>query len=140
MSDIHIKVRELVGENATTMDDGDVIYSRIISPLTSGQTVVLDFDGVQVFGASFFNYGIGRLLGGELTTEMLNSRLKFDHLSDFGSRVLRRVIENAKDYYEQLDPHHVAWLQDHLKAKITPEPPDPIQPREHGPFCRGTHE
>ncbi len=96
---MHINVKELVGENAMTLDDGEAIYSRIHAPLTQGETVELDFDGVQVFASPFFNAGIGRLLDGDLTTEMLNSRLKFDHLSDFGARVLRKVIENAKDYY-----------------------------------------
>ncbi len=95
---MHINVKELVGENAMTLDDGDAIYARIHDPLTQGETVELDFDGVQVFASPFFNAGIGRLLG-ELTTDALNARLKFAHLSDFGARVLRRVIENAKDYY-----------------------------------------
>ncbi|MDP2811848.1 MAG: STAS-like domain-containing protein [Rhodocyclaceae bacterium] len=95
---MHIKVKDLVGENAMTLDDGEAIYARIHDPLTHGETVELDFDGVQVFASPFFNAGIGRLLG-ELTAEALNTRLKFDHLSDFGARVLRRVIENAKDYY-----------------------------------------
>lgn len=95
---MHIKVKELVGENAMTLDDGEAIYARIHDPLTHGETVELDFDGVQVFASPFFNAGIGRLLG-ELTADTLNARLKFAHLSDFGARVLRRVIENAKDYY-----------------------------------------
>lgn len=95
---MHINVKELVGENAMTLDDGEAIYARIHDPLTQGETVELDFDGVQVFASPFFNAGIGRLLG-DLTAETLNARLKFDHLSDFGTRVLRRVIENAKDYY-----------------------------------------
>ncbi len=96
---MHINVKELVGENAMTLDDGEAIYSRIHDPLTKGETVELDFDGVQVFASPFFNAGIGRLLGGDLTMDALNARLKFDHLSDFGARVLRRVIENAKEYY-----------------------------------------
>lgn len=95
---MYIKVKELVGENAMTLDDGEAIYARIHDPLTHGETVELDFEGVQVFASPFFNAGIGRLLG-ELTTDTLNALLKFDHLSDFGTRVLRRVIENAKDYY-----------------------------------------
>jgi len=95
---MHINVKELVGENAMTLDDGEAIYTRIHHPLTHGETVELDFDGVQVFASPFFNAGIGRLLG-ELAPDALNARLKFDHLSDFGARILRRVIENAKDYY-----------------------------------------
>lgn len=95
---MHINVKELVGENAMTLDDGEVIYARIYDPLKQGETVELDFDGVQVFASPFFNAGIGRLLA-DLTADGLNARLKFEHLSDFGARVLRRVIENAKDYY-----------------------------------------
>lgn len=95
---MHINVKELVGENAMTLDDGEVIYARIHDPLTRGETVELDFDGVQVFASPFFNAGVGRLLG-ELTADTLNTHLKFEHLSGFGNRVLRRVIENAKDYY-----------------------------------------
>lgn len=95
---MHIKVKELVGKNAMTLDDGEAIYARIHDPLLHGETVELDFDGVDVFASPFFNAGIGRLLG-ELTADALNDHLKFDHLSDFGARVLRRVIDNAKDYY-----------------------------------------
>ncbi len=95
---MYIKVKELIGENAMTLDDGEAVYARIHDPLTHGETVELDFDGVEVFASPFFNAGIGRLLG-DLTADALNTLLKFDHLSDFGARVLRRVIENAKEYY-----------------------------------------
>ncbi|WP_295454676.1 STAS-like domain-containing protein [uncultured Thiodictyon sp.] len=95
---MYIKVKDLVGENAMTLADGEAIYGRIHDPLAQGEAVELDFDGVQVFASPFFNAGIGRLLA-DLTSETLNARLKFEHLSDFGARVLRRVIENAKDYY-----------------------------------------
>lgn len=97
---MHINVKELVGENAMTLDDGEAIYSLIRPKLEAGETVELNFDGVQVFASPFFNAGIGRLLdGSNLTTDSLNTRLKFENLTDFGARVLRRVIENAKDYY-----------------------------------------
>lgn len=95
---MQIKVKDLVGENAMTLEDGEAIYARIHDPLTQGETVELDFDGVQVFASPFFNAGIGRLLA-DVAADTLNARLKFEHLSDFGARVLRRVIENAKDYY-----------------------------------------
>ena len=96
---MYIKVKSLVGENAMTLDDGAAIYNQIHDPLMQGETVALDFEGVEVFASPFFNAGIGHLLA-DLQPETLNERLKFDHLSDFGNRVLRRVIENAKEYYE----------------------------------------
>jgi hypothetical protein len=95
---MQINVKELVGENAMTLDDGAAIYSRIHGPLAGGELVELDFAGVQVFASPFFNAGIGRLLA-DLSPETLNARLKLEHLSEIGARVLRRVIENARDYY-----------------------------------------
>jgi hypothetical protein len=95
---MHVKIKELVGPNAMTLADGEAIYHRIHDPLVAGKTVELDFEGVQVFGSPFFNACVGRLLE-DLQPNALNSRLKFEHLSDFGAHVLRRVIDNAKEYY-----------------------------------------
>lgn len=94
----HIAVRELVGENAMTMGDGEVIFRQIHDPLARGETVQLDFGGVEIFASPFFNASIGRLLA-DFQPDILNSRLEFQHMSALGDRVLRRVIENAKEYY-----------------------------------------
>ena len=80
------------------MDDGEIVYNLIHESLVHGDQVELDFDGVEIFASPFFNAGVGRLLV-DLNPDALNKLLKFNHLSDFGSRVLRRVIDNAKDYY-----------------------------------------
>lgn len=93
-----IKVLDLVGKNAMTLADGEAVYTNIHDHLIQGETVELDFAGVEVFASPFFNAGIGRLVG-DISAETLNAHLKFDHLSDFGARILRRVIENAKEYY-----------------------------------------
>lgn len=94
----HIAVKELVGENAMTLDDGEAIFNQIHDPLARGETVELDFDGVEIFASPFFNAGIGRLLA-DFQPDILNSHLIFQHMSALGDRVLRRVIENAKEYY-----------------------------------------
>lgn len=100
---MYLKVKELIGKNAMTLNDGEAVYARIHDPLAKGEAVELDFDGVEVFATPFFNAGIGRLMG-DLTADTLNALLKFQHLSDFGARVLRRVIENAKEYYGASTP------------------------------------
>jgi len=104
---MHVKIKELVGVNAMTLADGEAIYHRIHDPLVEGQTVELDFEGVQVFGSPFFNAGVGRLLE-DLKPDALNARLKFEHLSDFGAHVLRRVIDNAEQYYGASPEHRQA--------------------------------
>ncbi|MDI1363152.1 STAS-like domain-containing protein [Methylotenera sp.] len=93
-----INIKGLIGQNAVTLDDGEIIYNLIHESLMHGDVVELDFDGVEIFASPFFNAGVGRLLV-DLKPDTLNQQLKFDHLSDFGSRVLRRVIDNAKEYY-----------------------------------------
>jgi hypothetical protein len=93
-----IRIKELVGENAMTLGDGEVVYRCIHDRLVRGESIQLDFDGVRVFASPFFNAGIGRLLA-DLQPAELNDRLQFEHISEVGVRVLRRVVENAKDYY-----------------------------------------
>ncbi|MHB8165285.1 MAG: STAS-like domain-containing protein [Sulfuricella sp.] len=103
----HIAVKELVGENAMTLDDGEAVYRQIHDPLTRGETVELDFDGVEIFASPFFNAGIGRLLA-DLQPDILNTRLIFQHMSALGDGVLRRVIANAKEYYAASPEHRQA--------------------------------
>ena len=56
---MYIKVKELIGENAMTLDDGEAVYARIHDPLTHGETVELDFDGVEVVhGCGFLVHGV----------------------------------------------------------------------------------
>lgn len=104
---MHVKIKELVGVNAMTLADGEAIYHRIHDPLVEGEAVELDFEGVQVFASPFFNAAVGRLLE-DLKPDALNARLKFEHLSDFGARVLRRVNDNAKEYYGASPEHRQA--------------------------------
>ena len=59
---MHVNVKNLVGDNAMTLNDGNAIYEKIYEHLKQGQTIDLDFDGVIVFAAPFFNASVGHLL------------------------------------------------------------------------------
>jgi hypothetical protein len=50
---MYIKVKSLVGENAMILDDGTAIYNQIHDPLIQGETVALDFEGVEVLHPHF---------------------------------------------------------------------------------------
>jgi len=91
-------VRETVGEDAITLDDGQKIHEQIKPELLTGHEVELDFDGVTVFASPFFNAAVGQLLK-DLKAEDLNRLLRVQNLNPTGYDVLRRVIDNAKKYY-----------------------------------------
>ena len=91
-------VYSLIGENCITVDDGQKVYDLIHPDLVAGHPVELDFAGVSVFASPFFNAAIGRLLK-DIKPEDLNRLLKVSNLIPVGMDVLKRVIENSKQYY-----------------------------------------
>src|SRR5437899_13092775 len=91
-------VRDIIGENALTLEDGQSIYDRIKPELANRRNVELDFSGVTVFASPFFNAAIGQLLK-DFKPEDLNRLLRVVNLIPAGHDVLKRVIENAKQYY-----------------------------------------
>ncbi len=97
-----IDVFSIVGENCITLEDGHKIYDMIHPELSAGNNVELDFENVKIFASPFFNSAIGRLLK-DLKPEELNRLLKITNLTATGMSVLKRVIENAKEYYSNPD-------------------------------------
>lgn len=95
-------IREIVGENAVTLDDGEKIYQLIIPSLKSKEKIEIDFLGVKVFASPFFNSAIGRLLK-DFSSDLLNSLISFQNLNRIGIDVLKRVIENSKQFYSRPD-------------------------------------
>jgi hypothetical protein len=99
---MHILIKDLVGANALTMTDGQRVFDAIHPQLRNNEAVCLDFEGVNIFATPFFNAAVGRLLS-DLSPVVLRDRLVFQNLSPLGGSILRRVIENAKEYYGGTD-------------------------------------
>lgn len=93
-----IDVHKIIGENCITLEDGQKVYDLINPELSAGRTVELDFTNVTVFASPFFNSAIGRLLK-DIKPDDLNRLLKIINLVPAGLTVLKRVIENSKEYY-----------------------------------------
>jgi hypothetical protein len=91
-------VRDIVGEYAVTLEDGQHVYDRIAPVLQAGQPVELDFAGVTIFAAGFFNAAIGRLLK-NIKVDDLRRLLTPLNLTPVGESVLQQVIKNATKYY-----------------------------------------
>lgn len=49
-----IKVFEITGRNAISMQKGDLIYKTLEQNFKNKEKVILDFDGVSLFASPFF--------------------------------------------------------------------------------------
>ena len=92
------KIYDMVGEYATTADDGQGLYEIIHPCLLRGEAVELDFTGVKVFASPFVNFAFGQLLK-DIPAEKLNQLLEFTSLNDDGWDVIQHVMTRAKRYY-----------------------------------------
>lgn len=107
-----IIVREIVGENAISMQSGSILYEKISKRLMSGEEVEIDFQGVELFASPFFNASIGLLLKDIKVTD-LQHRVKIVNVSEVGRQLINLVISNAIKHYEK-----VSKAEDDLKIII----------------------
>lgn len=91
-------IHDLIGKACMTPDEGQKVYNLTYPELVANRPVELDFDGVEIFASPFFNFAIGQLLR-DIPPDTLNRLLKFSNLNPVGRQVLKRVIENSKQYY-----------------------------------------
>lgn len=97
---IKIFAKDIVGENAISMQSGQNLYEKIFNPLMSGEEIEIDFEGVKLFASPFFNASIGFLLKDIAVTD-LQRKLTIKNLSVVGHQLLNHVISNAIKYYEK---------------------------------------
>lgn len=99
---MRIEVKNIVGDTALTLEDGQQLYSAIKTMLIQKQRVTIDFSGITLFASLFFNSAIGQLLK-DFSAESLNTLLTIENLNASGLDTMRRSIANAKTYYASGD-------------------------------------
>jgi hypothetical protein len=102
-----VRVKDLVGRNCITFEDGQLVYELIRPELLDSNPVSVDFSGVEVFASPFFNASVGQLLR-DVAPDTLRELLAFSGLAPNGDEVLRRVVENAKSY----------WADQGIRARV----------------------
>lgn len=101
-----ILIKDEIGSRCIVKEDGQKIFDEIQETLKNGETVILDFSGVNQFASPFFNFSIGQLLK-EVSEEKLRKFLKVENLNETGTQVIERVIENASKYHGDRDYREV---------------------------------
>ncbi|AZE47722.1 hypothetical protein C4K04_2038 [Pseudomonas chlororaphis] len=94
-----IKVFELTGRNAISMQNGEKLYNALHSKLMDGQKIEINFEKVNLFASPFFNASIGLLLK-DIEVGNLQKQLSVTDLSDVGRDLLNHVISNAITFYK----------------------------------------
>ena len=97
-----IAIKEHIGMRCIITEDGQNIYDEIHEPLTRGEKVILDFEGVTQFASPFFNFAIGQLLK-DIKEPDLRRLLQLVNLNETGRLVVDSVIENATKYHSNKD-------------------------------------
>lgn len=118
-SNQNVRVVALAGDTCITLDQGEPIYQTVHRALEGGNTVTLDFEGVSLCASPFLNGAIGRLLK-DFKPETLEAHLQVENASPVTLRLMRRVIDNAKRYYN--DPASRSALDAILDEEA--DPPD----------------
>jgi len=95
---MNYSIKENVGANGITLQDGQKVYDAVYPELKEKREVTLDFAEVRILASPFLNAAIGQLLR-DLSPDDLNRYLKFVNLPPVTRPILKRVIDNAKDYY-----------------------------------------
>lgn len=95
-----IDIVALVGPLCITDEDGELVHGKIEDRLRqpSGEPIELEFHGVRVLASPFLNAAIGSLVR-DYAAEELNRRLRFLNLSADNISLVRRVIANAREYF-----------------------------------------
>lgn len=84
---------------AISLDDACVVYQRLSSYFEQGQDVVVDFSGIDLVISAFLNRAFGDLYG-QFSESYVRDRLKIENIQEDDLRIFKRVIDRAKDYYQ----------------------------------------
>src|SRR5690606_35709443 len=95
---MNYSIKENVGASGITLQDGQKVYDAIYPELKKSQQVTLDFAAVRIVASPFLNAAVGQLLR-DLSPGDLNRYLKFVNLPPVTRPIIKRVIDNAKEYY-----------------------------------------
>lgn len=97
--DITLSLFEIVGSSScVSSDDGQKVHDRIVAALQQGRGVVISFVNVTSLTSAFLNPAIGQLYG-SFTAEEIRAKLKVKDIEPDDRALLKRVVDRAKEYF-----------------------------------------
>jgi hypothetical protein len=107
--EVVVRVFDVIGTPlAVSSDDGQKVYDKIAPLLGQGQKVVLSFDKIDTIISAFLNASIGQLYG-EFAEDKIRDLFNVREMSPEDLALLKRVVDNAKLYFENRKEFDQAW-------------------------------
>ena len=98
--EIKISIFEVVGSHlCVASSDGQKVYDRLDTVLKTNRNVVLSFYNVTTLTSAFLNAAIGQLYG-KFEEDQIRSLLKVEDVEQDDLALLKRVVNNAKQYFK----------------------------------------
>lgn len=96
------------GPLCISADDGHRVHDEIASRLRGSEYVAVSFEGVETIISAFLNAAIGQLYG-EFDESVIREFLEVVDMNPEDLELLKRVVDNAKIYFENRDNVDSAW-------------------------------
>jgi hypothetical protein len=84
------------------IDDGNKVHESIAGALDAGAIAIVSFLGVRRLTTAFLNAAIGQLYN-EYGEDSVRDRLRIVDASQDDLRLLKRVVDNAKNFFSRSD-------------------------------------
>jgi len=108
---LRISIFEIVGSQlCVASDDGQKVYDRIALALKEGRRVTVSFLNVTDLTSAFLNAAVGQLYG-SFTEEQIRSLLKVQDMQPDDMALLKRVVETAKQYFQDPERFQLAMQE-----------------------------
>lgn len=105
-----ILVKNVCGAHCLSPDEGEALFKEAYELLRIDEDILLDFIGVETLASSFLNTAVGRLFG-KFDHSFVEGKLRWSNLDEQDERVLKLVIENAKDHFGKTEAQRKAALR-----------------------------
>lgn len=110
--EIIVRVFDVVGGPlCVSADDGQAVHDKIVPLLREDRNVAVSFEKVETLISAFLNAAIGQLYG-EFPEDRIRSLLSVRDMSQEDLALLKRVVDNAKVYFQNRKQFDQAWKEE----------------------------
>ena len=110
--EIIVRVFDIVGGPlCVSADDGQTLHDKIAPLLREGRSVSISFEKIDTVISAFLNAAIGQLYG-EFNEDLIRQQLSVRDMTDEDLALLKRVIDNAKLYFQHPKDFDQAWKEE----------------------------